>query len=302
MKKLYVIFAVFLMLPLNAVAAINVFACEPEWKALAEEIGGASVKATSATTAFIDPHYIRAKPSLIAAIRKADLVICSGAGLEAGWLPILLQKSGHARLQPGQDGFLLAADYVPMLEKPVTVDRSMGDVHPEGNPHIHLNPHNIALVAAELNTRLQRIDSAEAPAIQKRYTDFAARWIKAIQTWEQQAAPLAGKPVVVHHPSWVYLLDWLKMESLASLEPKPGIPPTATHLEDVLQKTRTMPPYVIIRTPYETADASEWLADKIGAPAIQLPYTVGGDEKSADLFGLFDRTIALLNGAKHAQH
>lgn len=302
MKKHVLILAGLLaLLPSTAQAAVEVFACEPEWKALAEEIGGDAVHAVSATTAFADPHHIRAKPSLIAAIRRADLVICSGAGLEVGWLPILLQKSGNARLQPGQDGLLMAAEHVPLLEKPATLDRSMGDLHPEGNPHLHLNPHNIARVAEELSARLQRLSPTDAGFFRQRHADFSTRWTQAVRRWESRGAALAGKTVVVHHRAWTYLLDWLGMPSLASLEPKPGLPPTAAHLEAVLRQARTTQPHAILRTPYETAQASEWLAERSGAPALLLPYTVGGNDRASDLFGLFDDILSQLERASHAQ-
>ena len=143
---------------LQANEQLNIFACEPEWKALAEEIGGNNVKAISATHAKQDPHHIRARPSLIAKIRRADLIFCSGAGLEVGWMPILLQKA-RSEVQPGNIGYFMASKYTPVIDIPHKIDRSHGDVHPEGNPHVHLDPNNILLVAKELNRRLSIIDA-----------------------------------------------------------------------------------------------------------------------------------------------
>ncbi len=286
--------------PLTAQAEVNVFACEPEWAALAEEIGGDRVKAFAATHARQDPHHIRARPSLIAKVRRADLIFCSGAGLEVGWLPILLQKAG-SDVQPGALGYLMASDHVPVLEKPVHVDRSMGDVHPEGNPHVHLNPHNVLLVAKELTKRLESIDVYNAGFYRNRLEDFISRWQQAIMRWEKETSGLKGTVVVVHHKSFSYLLDWLKLKQVASLEPKPGIPPTTSHLEGLLQQLKSGPADVIIRTPYDPDDASEWLSEKTGTPAILLPYTIGGDDESGDLFALFDRSIKLLKGVAHDQ-
>jgi zinc/manganese transport system substrate-binding protein len=159
--------AAFFLLPLALVAApahaaLRVFACEPEWAALAQELGGELVAATSATTAMQDPHQIQAKPSLIAGVRNADLVVCTGAELEIGWLPRLLQQSGNAKVQPGQSGYLAAADLVRKLEVPTVLDRSQGDVHASGNPHIQTDPRNIAVVASALGARLQQLDPAHA--------------------------------------------------------------------------------------------------------------------------------------------
>lgn len=286
--------------PLSARAEVKVFACEPEWAALAKEIGKDKVEVFAATTAQQDPHHIRAKPSLIAKARRADLFVCSGASLEVGWLPLLLQKAG-ANVQPGKEGYLLAAEVVPVLEKPTKVDRSMGDVHPEGNPHVQLNPHNILLVAKELEKRLKTIDATNADIYQKQLADFTARWQQAMTKWEAEAAGLKGKAVVVHHHSFSYLLDWLGVKAVAALEPKPGIPPTTAYLEGLLQQLKAKPAAAIIRTPYEPEDASIWLSEKTGTPALVLPYTIKGDDQSGDLFALFDRSISLLKGALHDQ-
>lgn len=286
--------------PLSAQAEVNIFACEPEWAALAREIGGDKVATFAATHARQDPHHIRARPSLIAKARRADLILCSGAGLELGWLPILLQKAG-ADVQPGSAGYLMASEYVPILEKPAVVDRSMGDVHPDGNPHVHLNPHNVLLVAKELTRRLQSIDTSNAGFYSDQLQDFTSRWQQAIAAWEKQASSLKGALVVVHHKAFSYLLAWLELKQVASLEPKPGIPPTTSHLEGLLQQLKAKPADMIIRTPYESNEASEWLSEKTGTPALVLPYTIGGDAQSNDLFALFDRSINLLKRALHDQ-
>lgn len=283
----------FFAVPLAAKAELFVFACEPEWAALAEEIGGDQVKTFSATHAKQDPHYIRARPSLIAKIRKADLLICSGAGLEVGWLPILLQKA-KSNLQPGSIGHLMAADVIETLEKPTAIDRSHGDVHPEGNPHLHLNPHNLTRVAKELKERLKKIDADNAATYQRAYDNFKLRWQQAITKWEAKASSLKGKEVVVHHKSFTYLLDWLGLKQVGSLEPKPGIPPTSAHLGELLQELRQKPAYLILRTAYDPDKGSLWLSEKANIPAIELPYTIGGDKYSDSLFSLFDRTITLL--------
>ena len=285
----------FVLAPASSFAKVKVFACEPEWAALAEEIGGDKVEAFSATSAVQDPHYIRARPSLISKARKADLLLCSGASLEIGWLPILLQKVS-SDLQPGSIGYLMAAEVVPVLEIPVKVDRSMGDVHPEGNPHVHLNPHNIMLVGKSLADRLAVIDAENASFYHDSYRDFSSRLRRAIPRWESEAAMLKGKPVVVHHKSFTYLLDWLGMKQVGTLEAKPGIPPTTSHLKNLLRQLKSSPADVIIRAPSDPDDGSEWLSEKTGTKAIVLPYTVGGDEQSSDLFALFDHTIALLKG------
>jgi zinc/manganese transport system substrate-binding protein len=287
-------------LPFTAQAQLNVFACEPEWSALSEEIGGSLVNATSATNALQDPHYIEARPSLISKVRKADLVVCSGAQLEIGWLPMLLSKANNPNVLPGKEGFLEAGSVVPRLDIPDSVDRAQGDMHPQGNPHIQMNPHNIVLVARALGERMAALDPGNAAAYAAGTENFLLRWEAAIPVWEARAAPLAGKRVVCHHKSWVYLEDWLQLEEVATLEPVPGIPPTTAHLSALLAQLGTdgSGADAIIRAPFQSAKASEWLQEKTGIPAVMLPLTVGGSDGADDLFRLFDDVLDRLYAAQ----
>lgn len=292
MKRLLIAFAFALaLLPLEAARAkINVFACHPEWAALAQEVGGENLEIFSATHAGQNPHYIRARPSLISKITRADMVICSGASLEVGWLPLLVQKAG-GNVQPGKTGYLLAADFVETLEKPERLDRSMGDIHPEGNPHVQLNPRNILAVADELVSRLVVLDRENAGVYRENLRNFSDRWKKAIRRWETEAAPLRGKYVVTHHQSWIYLIDWLGLRRAGTLEPKPGIPPSGGHLSALVSEVQDKGAFAIIRTVYDPDDASEWLSRKTEIPAAALPQTVGAVEGTDDLFSLFDRIV-----------
>jgi zinc/manganese transport system substrate-binding protein len=280
-------------------AALRVLACEPEWAALTQELGGNLVEVSSATTALQDPHQIQAKPSLIARVRNADLVVCTGAELEIGWLPVLLQQSGNAKVQQGQPGNFAAADNVRKLDVPTQLDRAQGDVHAAGNPHIQTDPRNIAQVAIALSTRLQQIDAAHASDYAKKQADFTQRWQQAITRWAAQAAPLKGTAVVSQHKAFVYLYDWLGMKEVAVLEPKPGVEPTASHLQEVLSALKASPARMVIYAAYQDSKASEWLNKNGGVTAVKIPFTVGGTEGAKDLFSLFDDTLArLLAGAK----
>src|SRR3954467_6277071 len=144
-----------------ALAALNVFACTPEWGSLAKELGGDKATVYVATTALQDPHRIEARPSLIARARSADLMVCTGAELEIGWVPLLQTQSGNPKIQPGQPGYFEAASAISLIEKPDRADRSMGDVHAAGNPHLHLDPRNVAAVAAALAARIAGLDAAD---------------------------------------------------------------------------------------------------------------------------------------------
>ncbi|MES2933495.1 MAG: zinc ABC transporter substrate-binding protein [Pseudomonadota bacterium] len=289
----------FSMAALPSQATINILTCEPEWAALATELGGDKVKVASATNAMQDPHRIEARPSLIAKTRSADLLVCTGLELEVGWLPILLQQSGNAKIAEGQPGHFEAGLLVPRLDVPGKVDRSDGDVHAAGNPHIQQNPHNIALVADGLAKRLAQIDPANAAYYQIRQKDFAARWSAATTKWEQQAAPLKGVAVVEHHKNMEYLMGWLGLRLVGMLEPKPGVEPSAAHLNTLLSQLQQKPAKMVLRAAYQDGRASQWLSERGHIPVVVLPFTVGGDGKAKDLFSLFDLTVQrLLEAAK----
>ena len=164
---------------IHAHAALNILACTPEWGALAKELGGDKVSVYTATTALQDPHRVEARPSLIARARNADLMVCTGAQLEIGWAPLLQTQSGNAKIQTGQPGYFEAASAVSLIEKPTSVDRSLGDVHPAGNPHLHLDPRNIAAVATALAERMASLDAREAAYYRERVKSFLERWREA---------------------------------------------------------------------------------------------------------------------------
>lgn len=281
-----------LVLPFRSAAQVSVFACEPEWKALAETVGGASLSVFSATTAKQDPHHIQARPSLIAKLRRADLHICTGADLEAGWLPLLIRRARNPKVLAGQPGHLMAAQHVELLEIPDRLDRSEGDVHADGNPHLHLNPENLLRVADVLTERLGRIDPDNGESYRSRLAKFEKRWTQAIGDWINDAHPLAGRAVIVHHKEWIYLLDWLGMERMAALEPKPGVPPAAGHLSQLKATLEQRPALAIIRSPINDKRPSEWLSARSGVPPLILPYTVGGTDDARDLFMLFAISIS----------
>jgi zinc/manganese transport system substrate-binding protein len=274
--------------------ALNVFACEPEWASLAQELGGDKVSVVSATTARQDPHHIEARPSLIARIRNADLVVCSGSELEIGWLPLLLTQSGNSRVQPGSPGYLEASRYVLRLEVPTALDRSMGDIHPGGNPHIQSDPRNIAKVARILAERLARLDAANAATYRSRAESFDKRWSEAIARWEKEAAPLRGSPLIQHHKSFTYLIAWLGMREVGDLEPKPGIPPTTSHLAELVEQMKQAPAKMIVYSSYDDPKAAQFLSTRTGIPSVMLPFTDGGSDRARDLFGFFDDLIARL--------
>jgi zinc/manganese transport system substrate-binding protein len=277
-----------------ASAALEVFACEPEWGALVNELAGDQAKVYVATTAYQDVHHIQARPSLIAAARRADLVVCTGAELEVGWLPVLTRDSGNSRIQPSSPGYFEAAQYVSMIEVPTRLDRREGDVHPQGNPHLQTDPRNIGVVAKALAERLAQIDPAHSDLYRSRYQSFADRWQKAIDRWQQQGAPLRGVRVVEHHKAFSYLFRWLGVDNVGYLEPLPGVDPTISHMSELLARQKAEPAKMVVRASFNDARASEWFAERAKVPAVVLPFSVGGDDASKDLFSWYDDMLGIL--------
>jgi zinc/manganese transport system substrate-binding protein len=282
-----------------AYAGLNVFACEPEWAALANEIGGDKVSVYAATTGAQDPHQIQARPSLIAKARSADITVCDGAELEIGWLPMILQQSGNSKIATGQPGAFEATGYVRLLEQPTRLDRAEGDIHAAGNPHIQTDPRMIVPVAKALAARFAQLDGADAQIFASREAEFEKKWNAALAKWTVQAAPLKGVNIVVQHHAWIYMENWLGLHEIVPLEPKPGVPPSSGYLAQVLQKLQATPAKFAIRAAYEDDRPSAFISEHARIPAVTLPFTVGGTEQAKDLFSLYQDTInRLLAGLK----
>lgn len=289
-----IIAAAALLVAAPAHADLRVFACEAEWAALAGELGGDHLDIYSATSALQDVHKIQPRPSLIAKWRQADLAVCTGADLEIGWLPALARKGNNPKLDAGAPGFFEASRFVDKLEVPQTLDRSQGDIHPYGNPHIQTDPRNIGKIADALAQRLAELDPANAADYAARHEDFSKRWAQAVERWSAQAAPLDGVPVISGQRAWPYLYAWLGIREVATLEPKPGIPPSGAHLESLLRTLKEDPARMIVYAAYQDRRPVEWMADHTGLPAVVLPFSPGGAPGTEDLFGYFDVTIQRL--------
>jgi zinc/manganese transport system substrate-binding protein len=298
MKKILLCLAL-VLLSTSAHAALNVFACEPEWAALTQLLAGDKASIYTATGALQDPHRVEARPSLIARARRANLLVCTGAELEMAWLPVILRESGNSSIAPGTPGNFEAARFVRMLEIPTHLDRSEGDVHAAGNPHIQTDPRNFLAVADALTKRLIQLDSANTVYYQQQLATFNLQWRAAIARWEKQAAPLNGVAILAQHRGFPYLNSWLGLKQVAELEPKPGMEPSAAYLGQVLNELQRHPAKMVLRAAYQEGRPSDWIAERAHIRAVSLPYTVGGTAQATDLYALFDDTIArLLAGLK----
>ena len=292
------VFVIINLLAATAQAAnLRVFACESEWAALTMALGGKRVAVTSATSPSQDPHRIEPRPGLIAAVRRADLLVCTGAGLEAGWLERLVASAHNPQVTAGSPGQFLASQAVALKEVPSSIDRSAGDVHAEGNPHFASDPRLVLTVARALTQRLIQLD----PQGQADYAAHAAAFSKAMQTamqrWQEQAKPLAGTPVIQYHRRYIYLIDWLGMQDAGTLEPKPGVPPGPGDLQAMLTLIETHPTALLVHASYDDPSPLRWLARQGKVRAVELP---AAPEPRADGLQVWYAAMvgALLQGAK----
>jgi zinc/manganese transport system substrate-binding protein len=292
LRHLLLMALTFLALPAHA--DLRVFACEPVYQAMANIIGGERVHVDLATTALQDPHRIQARPSLIVKVRRADMVACHGADLEVGWLPLLLRRANNRSLMPGQPGYFMGTEHVRVLGKAQRVDRSLGDVHAYGNPHIQTSPANILPLGEAMTEAMAQLSPGDADWFSRRWASFARAWQGHLERWQKLTQPLRGMAIVVHHDSWVYLEDYLDLDKVGTLEEKPGIPPTSGHLSSLVKTLEQHPAKVIIYAAYQDPKAARWLAERTGIPVVKLPFTIGGTEEASDLVGLYDDTFARL--------
>ncbi|MFT6194200.1 MAG: zinc/manganese transport system substrate-binding protein [Cognaticolwellia sp.] len=284
----------------SALAQMNIFACEPEYAALAKELAP-DARIYSATTAMQDPHLVQARPSLIAKMRQADLAICAGAELEVGWLPMLQMKAANMQVRSTDKGMFFAAEHVKTLDQMSNVDRSMGDIHRLGNPHVHFSPQRMLTIAQALTDKLIQLDEKQSAEYQQQLSLFTSRWQLAMTKWQAKARGLQGMKVIAYHSSFRYLFDFANIEQVADLEPKPGLPPTSSHLASLLKRAGKGDIAAIIIASYQDQRGANWLAEKSNLPVVVLPLSVGGNEQSNDLFSLYDSSLDLLMQAYRAQ-
>lgn len=275
-------------------APLEVFTCEPYWAALVRKIAP-DARVFSATHAFQDPHEIEARPALIAALRRADFAVCTGAGLEAGWLPMLQDRAGNSRVMPGAPAMFIAAEGLRLIEDAHHhSERSKGHVHAEGNPHFHLDPSLYAEVATRLTERLATLDPQRADSYRAHLEAWLPAWRELVARLKLEARPLFGVGVIAEHSSFAYLFRWLELYQVADLEPVPGVPPTPSHLRKLLEAARDDPPAAVIQTLYQDPQAGRWLAQRLRVPTLRLPSTVTAEGATRTPEGLIEHLVQTL--------
>lgn len=267
----------------TASAKVEVVATVPDLAALAREVGGDKVSVSAIALPSQDPHFVDAKPSLMLKLNKADVLLAVGLGLEAGWLPALQNGARNPRILPGGSGFLDCSRHVRLLEVPAApVDRSMGDIHTGGNPHYLFDPRQAASCARAIAAHLAAADRANAAVYDANLRRFLERLDRARAGWEKRMAPFKGHPVITFHRSWNYLLDWLGLRSVAELEPKPGIPPTPSHVAAVLATGRAHKVRCVIQESFYPDKTGRLVAKKLAGQLVSLP--AGADVASGESY------------------
>jgi len=275
-RPIPLLLAVALSLLARAEATLNVVATLPDYAAVAREIGGDKVDVTSLAKPTEDPHFVDAKPSYIVKLHGADIVIEGGAELEIGWLPALLDQSRNPKIAPGAPGHIACAQGVRLLEVPSTLDRSRGDIHAAGNPHYLVDPDNAKIVAKHITEVLCSQDQKNCSVYRANLEKFNSAIDVKIKQWEQALAPFKGQQLVAYHNSWLYFGNRFGLNIDLFLEPKPGIPPTPSHLAEVILKMSQDKVHVIIVDPYLNRRTAETVAEKTGATVVDVSQFPGG--------------------------
>lgn len=282
------------VLAAQARADVKVAATIPNLAALAEAVGGKHVTVKSLSLPTQDPHFVDARPSLALDLNKAGLLVAAGLQLESGWLPVLQRGARNAAIQPGGKGFLDCSTVVQLKEISGNTDRAAGDIHPGGNPHYLTDPQNAKRCANAIAERLAQLDPPNAAAFRTNADAFAARLDQKVAAWRTQMQPVAGTPVVVYHRSWIYLLDWLKLREVGSIEPKPGIPPNPAHVAQLLQTMRREKARLILQESFYPDATAHLLAEKTGAKVVEI---AGGPAAGGDYIAWMETLLQAIGKA-----
>ena len=297
MKRILCTLSLF-ALALTAQAKLNVVATLPDFGALAQEIGGDKIKVTTIARGTEDPHFVDAKPSFIRILNQADVLLEGGAELEIGWLPPLVNNARNDKILGDAPGHVILSRGIRLLEVPSgPVDRSMGDVHPLGNPHYWLDPGNGKIIAGSITEALSKVDPANASFYQANLQKFDERVDKKTVEWTKAMAPYKGTKVVTYHKSLTYFLERFGLEQVGTIEPKPGIEPSPSYINALIPKLKSAGVKLVLVEPFRPRKTPTIVAQAINAKLVLLPAAVNGNEKVKDYFSLFDYDVAQIVAA-----
>jgi ABC-type Zn uptake system ZnuABC Zn-binding protein ZnuA len=279
---------------LPARGALRVVTTTEDLAAIAQEIGGSHVKVESIAKGYQDPHFVDAKPSYLLKLKHADLFIQVGLELEGAWAPNLLRSARNKKIQPGESGHLDASMNCEILDRGAIADRSLGDVHPEGNPHYWLDPANGRIIAENIKERLKILDGKNADGYEINYESFSKRLAEREAKWEKMTARLKGLKAVTYHNSWPNFVKRFGIQIVDFVEPKPGIPASPAHIEQLTQRIRRENIKLIFMVPYFDDKLPKKIAAETGARVLLLPPSVGGVKGVDDYFELFEYNLSAL--------
>ena len=295
MKKILISILILAASTAAAHAKLNVVTSSQDLASIVKEVGGDRVSATSIARGYQDPHFVEAKPSFLLQLRKADLLVVVGMELEIGWLPPLIDQSRNATIRPGAPGYLDVSRGVEILDRPTgAVNRSMGDVHPLGNPHYWLDPGNAIRIAMQVEKKLEELVPGDAALFRKNLDNFKKRMNEANQRWTKQLAPYRGAKIVTYHNSWPNFARRYGLNVVGYVEPKPGVPPSPSHTLALINLMKREKVKVILVEPYFDLKTPQSVADRAGAKVLVMYPSVLGRPELTDYFKLFDRNVSEL--------
>jgi ABC-type Zn uptake system ZnuABC Zn-binding protein ZnuA len=296
MKRIAVLLAALALAATTVNAApLKVVTTIQDLASLTKEVGGDRVDVSAIARGYQDPHFVEPKPSFLLLLRNADLLEVVGLELEIGWLPPLLDQSRNANIRPGTKGYLDVSHGVEILDRPTVVNRSMGDVHPLGNPHFWLDPANAVRIAIQIEQKLSELRPADAPYFAQRLNAFKLRINEANKRWMAELAPYRGAKVVTYHNSWPNFAKHFGLDVVGYVEPKPGVPPSPSHTFELINMMKAQHVKAIMMEPYFDAKTPQSIAERTGAKLVVLYPSVGGAKSGTDdYFQLFDTNIANL--------
>lgn len=282
--------------PPLAYAELKVVTTTTDLAAIARAVGGKLVDAESLTPGTSDPHFMEAKPSMIRRVASADILLVIGADLEIGWLGPVLETARNRKVLPGSAGYLDLSAAVPLLDKSSgPINRAQGDVHVLGNPHYHLNPGNGILMAKAISARFQQLDPAHADQYRQNTESFIHELSSKIVGWKKRLEPLRGQPVITYHKSFRYLADAFGIQIVGQVEPIPGIPPNASHIEQLIERIRTEKAGLLLMEPFYERRSAAYLAAQTGIKIVIVPQAVGAESRIKSYFDLFDVIVERLS-------
>jgi zinc/manganese transport system substrate-binding protein len=291
MKHFLSVIIVILLFQAAQSKPLNIVTTYPYIADIAEKIGKENVQVMSLARGDYNPHIIIPKPSYIAKLRNADLLIINGAQLEIGWLPPILNQANNGNIQPGEKGFLDLSTRVHLIDVPTSVSRELGDVHPEGNPHFYLNPDNVPIIAKAITDKLCDLDPDHAAIYQSNNSDFAYAWKNKMNEWTEKMKPLKGVKVIEYHKVFDYFLRRFELVIAGTIEPLPGIPPTTKHIGEVEKLIDREKVRFIFQDVYNPQDASNYISKRTGVNMVILPHDVNAVKEADGIISLFDEIV-----------